>query len=184
MMTHSPFAGSWFWSPILASIPTRPVCFSPLVTLFFFRLPFNQLNACPRELPGFFCPRWALASRAKISVMSLGTRSPVDLLRDILEVLGAKPPPWSVCLLSETNHRIWNLLALLGLMNPSVPSWPRSVSLFFLSVTTWDNNEISRRSEAAGQKERQKNKCKNESQREDTSTWKENKSKTEKEQIL
>lgn len=126
MLTHSPFAGSWFWSPILASIPTIPVCFSPLVTLFFFRLPFNQLNACPRELPGFFCPRWALASRAKISVMSLGTRSPVDLLRDILEVLGAKSPPWSVCL----------LLQLITGSEISLLSWVRWIplSLFGLAL--------------------------------------------------
>lgn len=73
--------------------------------LFFLRLPFNQLKACPRELPGFLCPRWALASRAKISVMSRGTRSPVDLLRDIAEVLGAKPPAQSMRLLTGTSYR-------------------------------------------------------------------------------
>lgn len=128
--------------------------------LFFFRLPFNQLNACPRELPGFFCPRWALASRAKISVMSLGTRSPVDLLRDILEVWGAKPPPKKVRLLSSTSYRIWNLPAVQGLMNPFVPLWPHSVSLFFLSVTTWDNSEISRMSDREGDMERQKDRWK------------------------
>ena len=82
----SPFAGSWFWSPSLASVTPVTVRLSPLLTVFFLRLPFNQLKACPRELPGFLLPRWALACLANISVTSLGTRSPVDLLRDILEV--------------------------------------------------------------------------------------------------
>lgn len=97
ILTHPPFACSWFWNPTLASIPPTPVCLIPLLMLFFFRFPFNQPNACPRELPDFFCPRWALASRAKISEMSLGTRSPVDLLRDILEDLGATPQPGWAC---------------------------------------------------------------------------------------
>lgn len=91
-LDHSPFAGSWLWGPVLTSTPPTPLCLSPLPMLFFLRPPFNQLKACPSELPGFLCPRWALASRAKISVMSRGTRSPVDLLRDIAEVLRAKPP--------------------------------------------------------------------------------------------
>lgn len=97
VLTHPPFACSWFWSPTLASIPPTPMCLNPLLMLFFFRFPFSQPNACPREPPAFFCPRWVLASRAKISEMSLGTRSPVDLLRDILEDVGATPQPRWVC---------------------------------------------------------------------------------------
>lgn len=93
ILTHPPFACSWFWNPTLASITPTPMCLNPLLMLFFFRFPFSQPNAWPREPPDFFCPRWALASRAKISEMSLGTRSPVDLLRDILEDLGATPQP-------------------------------------------------------------------------------------------
>lgn len=93
ILTHPPFACSWSWNPTLASIAPTPMCLNPLLMLFFFRFPFSQPNACPREPPDFFCPRWALASRAKISEMSLGTRSPVDLLRDILEDLEATPQP-------------------------------------------------------------------------------------------
>lgn len=49
-------------------------------------------------------------------------------------------------------------------MEPSVPLWPRSVSLFFLSVTTWDNNEISRMRQ--GEMEKEKKEVENESHRE------------------
>lgn len=91
ILTHPPFACSWFWNPTFASITLTPMWLKPLLMLFFFRFPFSQPNAWPREPADFFCPRWALASRAKISEMSLGTRSPVDLLRDILEDLGATP---------------------------------------------------------------------------------------------
>lgn len=88
ILTHPPFAWSWFRKPTFASMYP-----DPLLMLFFLRFPFIQPNAWPREPPDFFCPRWALASRARISEMSLGTRSPVDLLRDILEDLGATPQP-------------------------------------------------------------------------------------------
>lgn len=72
--------------------------------------------------------------------MSLGTRSPVDLLRDIMEVLGAKarylhPDQCVFCYKSEDPKSPCST----GLDEPLCPS----VSLFVLSVTTWDNNEIS-----------------------------------------
>lgn len=110
--THPPFACSGFWSPTLASITPTPMCLNPLLTPFFFRFPFSQPKACPREPPDFFCPRWTLASRARISEMSLGTRSPVDLLRDILEDLGAAPQPrWGRPLLEKmlTSVRVYLL---------------------------------------------------------------------------
>lgn len=105
-MIHLLFAESGFWGPTFATLAAAPVLFTPLSLFFFFLLPFIQLKACPRELPGFFFPRCALASLASISVMSLGTRSPVDLLRDIVEVgpgsrkLCTMTTPLSLCSLA------------------------------------------------------------------------------------
>ena len=137
---------------------------------FFLRLPFNQLKACPSELPGFFCPRWALASRAKISVMSLGTRSPVDLLRDIMEVLGAKArylhPDQCVFF---TSQRIRNLPALQGWMNPSVPQclcfFCQSPPGITMKSAGWE------RERDRGRDGKTEKYGKNGSQREDRVTW-------------
>jgi len=57
-----------------------PILVCPLLRLLLRLLPLNQLKARPKDEPRFFL----LACRARISVMSLGTRSPVELLLDIL----------------------------------------------------------------------------------------------------
>lgn len=67
--------------------PVRPARLTDrlwsLLTLLLCLLPFNQLSALPREVPRFFLPLLTLLWRASTSVMSLGTKSPMELLLDI-----------------------------------------------------------------------------------------------------
>lgn len=72
MVVHSPVQS-----------PNLPDRLWPLLTILFGLLPLNQLKVRLRDESRFFLLLLVLFCMASISVMSLGTRSPVELLLDI-----------------------------------------------------------------------------------------------------
>lgn len=86
----SPLETSWLSASCLMVVhspvqpPNLPDRLWPLLTILFGLLPLNQLKVRLRDDPRFFLLLLILFCKANISVMSLGTRSPVELLLDIL----------------------------------------------------------------------------------------------------